>query len=253
MATSRSLTDAAEESDHRRALRQQPDSDVAGKPCGSGSLCVQVLSDADQRQPHQQRGQSANSGLSTPTRAMPRSIGISPRRIVSAPAIRRHIRTIRQTNSLLILGNTLHPRADSQCSRYLDSHLQPQHIERSSFWRVLDHSHRPGPTFVPSIGDLGTQLGIANANTAGPGLLLLGFGGGDSAAPGNWNTHQRWQQCRGPELRRHGHPVRRRRDHHSWQARIQDRIPDVAVPAEHLLQRQQRRVRLHPLRWFVQR
>jgi hypothetical protein len=40
-------------------------------------------------------------------------------------------------------------------------------------------------SFVPSIGDLGSQLGIANANTAGPGLLLLGFGGGDSAAPGN--------------------------------------------------------------------
>jgi outer membrane receptor protein involved in Fe transport len=40
-------------------------------------------------------------------------------------------------------------------------------------------------SFLPAIGDLGTQLGIANANTAGPGLLLLGFGGGDSAAPGN--------------------------------------------------------------------
>jgi len=35
-----------------------------------------------------------------------------------------------------------------------------------------------------SVGDLGTALGIANANTVGPGLLLLGFGGGTSPAPG---------------------------------------------------------------------
>ena len=42
---------------------QQPDSHVADKPCGSGSVCVQVLSDADQRQPHQQRDQSDQPGL----------------------------------------------------------------------------------------------------------------------------------------------------------------------------------------------
>ncbi|MEA2543378.1 MAG: hypothetical protein QOH35_4744 [Acidobacteriaceae bacterium] len=40
-------------------------------------------------------------------------------------------------------------------------------------------------SFLPSIGDLGSQLGIANANSAGPGLLLLGFGGGTAPAPGN--------------------------------------------------------------------
>ena len=40
-------------------------------------------------------------------------------------------------------------------------------------------------SFVPSIGNLGDELGIANANTAGPGLLLLGFGGGTAPAPGN--------------------------------------------------------------------
>jgi hypothetical protein len=40
-----------------------------------------------------------------------------------------------------------------------------------------------GENFDPSIGDLGTELGIANANTAGPGLLLLGFGGGTATEP----------------------------------------------------------------------
>jgi hypothetical protein len=40
-----------------------------------------------------------------------------------------------------------------------------------------------GESFDPSIGNLGTQLGIANANTAGPGLLLLGFGGGTATEP----------------------------------------------------------------------
>ena len=40
-------------------------------------------------------------------------------------------------------------------------------------------------SFVSSIGDLGTELGIANANTVGPGLLLLGFGGGTAPAPLN--------------------------------------------------------------------
>jgi len=40
-----------------------------------------------------------------------------------------------------------------------------------------------GTSFVPSIGNLGTELGIANANTAGPGLLQLGFGGGTATEP----------------------------------------------------------------------
>lgn len=40
-----------------------------------------------------------------------------------------------------------------------------------------------GTSFDPSIGNLGTDLGIANANTVGPGLLLLGFGGGTAPQP----------------------------------------------------------------------
>jgi hypothetical protein len=45
-----------------------------------------------------------------------------------------------------------------------------------------------GSTFNPSIGNLGTALGIANANNAGPGLLLLGFGGGLPPQPNGGTT-----------------------------------------------------------------
>ena len=41
-----------------------------------------------------------------------------------------------------------------------------------------------GTQFDSSVGDLGTQLGIANANAGGPGLLELGFNGGNPSRPG---------------------------------------------------------------------
>ena len=41
-----------------------------------------------------------------------------------------------------------------------------------------------GSDFPSSIGDLGTQLGIANANPLGPGLFQLGFNGGTPSQPG---------------------------------------------------------------------
>ena len=41
-----------------------------------------------------------------------------------------------------------------------------------------------GTQFDSSVGDLGTQLGIANANAGGPGLLELGFNGGNPSGPG---------------------------------------------------------------------
>jgi hypothetical protein len=40
-----------------------------------------------------------------------------------------------------------------------------------------------GSSFDASIGNLGDELGIANANTVGPGLLQLGFGGGTATEP----------------------------------------------------------------------
>jgi hypothetical protein len=42
-----------------------------------------------------------------------------------------------------------------------------------------------GTIFDKSVGNLGTQLGIQNANTNAPGLLLLGFGGGTPSSAGN--------------------------------------------------------------------
>ncbi len=41
-----------------------------------------------------------------------------------------------------------------------------------------------GTQFASSVGDLGTQLGIANANAGGPGLLGLGFNGGTPSSLG---------------------------------------------------------------------
>jgi hypothetical protein len=41
-----------------------------------------------------------------------------------------------------------------------------------------------GTIFDSSVGDLGTQLGIANANSAGPGLLQIGFNGGTPSSVG---------------------------------------------------------------------
>jgi hypothetical protein len=42
-----------------------------------------------------------------------------------------------------------------------------------------------GTDFPNSAGNIGSQLGIANANANAPGLLLLGFGGGTPSSPGN--------------------------------------------------------------------
>jgi len=41
-----------------------------------------------------------------------------------------------------------------------------------------------GTVFASSVGNLGTQLGIANANAGGPGLLALGFNGGTPSSLG---------------------------------------------------------------------
>ncbi|HTT23426.1 MAG TPA: TonB-dependent receptor [Candidatus Sulfotelmatobacter sp.] len=44
-----------------------------------------------------------------------------------------------------------------------------------------------GSDFPSSIGNLGTDLGIANANPLGPGLFQLGFNGGTPSQPGSGN------------------------------------------------------------------
>jgi Carboxypeptidase regulatory-like domain len=93
------------------------------------------------------------------------------------------------SNSLLILGNAggaggpptasapIHNVVGTWTHTFTPSLLNEARFGTS--WITLV----TGTSFNPSIGNLGTALGIANANTAGPGLLLLGFGGGTAPQP----------------------------------------------------------------------
>jgi hypothetical protein len=88
------------------------------------------------------------------------------------------------SNSLAILANTathapVHNVVGSWTHTFTPNILNEARVGASWIGITTDTS------FVPSIGDLGTELGIASANTVGPGLLLLGFGGGTAPAPGN--------------------------------------------------------------------
>lgn len=86
------------------------------------------------------------------------------------------------SNSLLILGNSFAHAPIHNVVGTLTHTFSPTMLNELRFgtsWVTLFN----GTTFDPKIGDLGTQLGIANANTAGPGLLLLGFGGGTAPEP----------------------------------------------------------------------
>jgi hypothetical protein len=87
-----------------------------------------------------------------------------------------------QSNSLLILGNGSSQAPIHNVVGTLTYTFTPTILNDLRFgtsWITLS----TGTNFTPSIGDLGTQLGIANANTGGPGLLLLGFGGGTAPQP----------------------------------------------------------------------
>src|SRR5581483_5433406 len=86
------------------------------------------------------------------------------------------------SNSLLILSNTfaqapIHNVVGSWTHTFGPSILNEARLGTS--WVTLFN----GNTFDPSIGNLGTDLGITNGNAGGPGLLLLGFGGGQAPQP----------------------------------------------------------------------
>jgi hypothetical protein len=88
------------------------------------------------------------------------------------------------TNSLAILANTTTNAPVHNAVGTWTHTFGPNILNEARFgasWITITTA----TSFVPSIGDLGSQLGIANANTVGPGLLLLGFGGGTAPAPGN--------------------------------------------------------------------
>jgi hypothetical protein len=86
------------------------------------------------------------------------------------------------SNSLLALGDgfthaPIHNVVGSWTHTFSPSMLNELRFGTS--WITL----LTGTTFDPKIGNLGTQLGIANANSVGPGLLLIGFGGGTAPEP----------------------------------------------------------------------
>jgi hypothetical protein len=87
------------------------------------------------------------------------------------------------TNSLAILGNTAtHAPVHNAVGTWTHT-FSPNILNEARFgasWIGITTA----TSFVPSIGNLGTEIGIANANAVGPGLLLLGFGGGTAPAPG---------------------------------------------------------------------
>ncbi|HET7347794.1 MAG TPA: carboxypeptidase regulatory-like domain-containing protein, partial [Acidobacteriaceae bacterium] len=86
------------------------------------------------------------------------------------------------SNSLLILGDSFTHAPIHNVVGTLTHTFSPAMLNELRFgtsWVTV----RTGTTFNPKVGNLGTQLGIANANTAGPGLLLLGFGGGTAPGP----------------------------------------------------------------------
>jgi hypothetical protein len=88
------------------------------------------------------------------------------------------------SNSLLILGNS-YSNAPIQSGVLNWTHTFSPTLLNEARVGLNYIKLDTGTTFTPSIGNLGSQLGIANTNQNGPGLLLLGFGGGTAPAPGN--------------------------------------------------------------------
>jgi hypothetical protein len=91
------------------------------------------------------------------------------------------------SNSLLILGNTFAQAPIHNAVGTWTHTFGPTILNEARFgasWVTLFN----GSAFDPSIGNLGTDLGIANTNGTGPGLLLLGFGGGIATQPNGGTT-----------------------------------------------------------------
>ena len=97
------------------------------------------------------------------------------------------------SNSLLILGNSFAQAPIHNVVGTWTHTFSPSILNEARFgtsWVTLSN----GSAFDPSIGNLGTALGIANTNGTGPGLLLLGFGGGmRNSAQWRHHPHQRRQ------------------------------------------------------------
>jgi hypothetical protein len=91
------------------------------------------------------------------------------------------------SNSQLILGNTFAQAPTHNVVGTWTHTFGPSFLNEARFgtsWITIFN----GAAFDPSIGNLGTALGIANTNGTGPGLLLLGFGGGQAVQPNTGTT-----------------------------------------------------------------
>lgn len=86
------------------------------------------------------------------------------------------------TNSVLILGNSTSDAPThnlvAQWTHTFSNNLLNE-LRLGGNWITVD----TGVSFANSLGNLGTTLGIANANNVGPGLLGLDFGGGQPSGP----------------------------------------------------------------------
>ena len=87
------------------------------------------------------------------------------------------------SNSLLILGNT-YSTAPIQSGVGQWTHTFNPSLLNEVRFGINYIKLNNGVTFDSSVGNLGTELGIANTNTTGPGLPLRGFNGGNAPAPG---------------------------------------------------------------------
>jgi hypothetical protein len=88
------------------------------------------------------------------------------------------------TNSQAILGNTyVHIPMTNAVGTW--THTFSPNILNEARFGASWMTYASGAGFVSGIGNLGDELGIANANTAGAGLLELGFGGGTATEINN--------------------------------------------------------------------
>jgi len=87
------------------------------------------------------------------------------------------------TNSFLLTGNPFSQAPTYNAVANWTHMFSPALLNEARFG-VNYVRVTTGTTFDPSLGSTAQQLGIANGNIAGPGMLLLGFGGGQPAQPG---------------------------------------------------------------------
>jgi hypothetical protein len=107
-----------------------------------------------------------------------------------------------QINSFVLLGTGF---SDAPIDNYVVdwSHTFNSNLLNDLRFGINHVKLHNGTQFDSSVGNLGTDLGIANANAGGPGLLALGFNGGDPSGPntgvltnvGSGGVQQRFQDA----------------------------------------------------------